>query len=103
MVDNRCLIGLIIILLASLQLYSRSSRSSHAWAKLALSQLDASDGFFANPDEQQEAFRIYKQLQNEEFHTLKTALDPDRWKESVALKFENSSPAGTRLLWDVFG
>ena len=101
--DNRFLVGLTIIFLASLHLYFRSSRSSNAWAKLALSQPHASHGFFANPDEQQEAYRIYKQLQNEESRILKTALDPDRWKESVALKFESHSPAGTRLVWDVFG
>ena len=101
--DNRFLVGLIIVLLASVQIYFRLSSGSHSWTELAFKQPYTSDGFFANSDEQREAYRIYKQLQKEEFHALDTALDPDRWKESVALKFENTSPAGTRLVWDVFG
>lgn len=100
--DNRFLVGLVI-LLASLHVYFRLSRSSRAWPKLAFSQSYASDGYFSTSDEQQEVFQIYQRLQNEEFRALDSALDPDQWKESVALRFEHSSPAGTRLVWDVFG
>ena len=64
---------------------------------------EAAESLFASPKEQEDAFRIYRDLQDEQLRALHNALAPQNWQESIALKFASMPPAGTRLIWDIFG
>ena len=64
---------------------------------------DTAKSLFTSPQDEEEAFRIYRDLQDEELRALHNALAPQHWQESTAIKFASISPAGTRLIWDVFG
>lgn len=58
---------------------------------------------FANPHEQEEAYRIYRELQDEAFQALHNALAPSEWEESVAIRFASQPELRDTLIWDVFG
>lgn len=66
------------------------------------------DGLFASAEHEQEAYRIYRELQDAEFTALKGALDISQWRESIAVQFDVSNDPTAqfttrhRLVWDVF-
>ena len=64
---------------------------------------ETAKSLFASPQDQEEAFRIYRDQQDEEFRALHNALAPQFWQESTALRFASMPPEGTRLIWDIFG
>ena len=105
--NSRLLLGLLIIAFAGLEVYLRFNRK-HPWSypKRAFQRLSLNythQDIFSNADEELEAYRIYRHIQDSELQALKNALGPEQWGESVALKFEVMPPEGTRLIWDVFG
>ena len=66
------------------------------------------ESLFANVEQEQEANRIYHELQDAEYVALEGALDISQWRESIAVQFDVSSDPTAqfttrhRLLWDVF-
>ena len=106
--NSRLLLGVLITGFAGLEVYLRFIRDKQLWSypKQAFQRLPLSytpHSIFSNADEELEAYRIYRHIQDSELQALKNALDPEQWGESVAVKFEVMPPEGTRLIWDVFG
>ena len=106
--NGRLLLGLLIIGFAGLEAYLRFNHGKQSWSypKHAFQRLPVNcthHDIFSNADEELEAYRIYRHIQDSELQALKNALDPEQWEESVAVKFEFMPPEGTRLVWDVFG
>ena len=107
-INSRLLLGLLITGFAGLEVYLRVIRGKQSWSyhKDAFQLMPLKythHGIFSNADEELEAYRTYRHIQDSELQALKNALDPQQWGESVAVKFEVMPPEGTRLIWDVFG
>lgn len=105
------LVGCLAVL-AVIVVYTRLSgiwhvhRSSIDFSNL---KLVGQNTIFASLQEQNDANRIYRELQNYEFQALNNALDDKDWQEAIAVEFDVSDEPALamtnrhRLIWDVFG
>lgn len=106
--NSRLLLGLLVVAFAGLEVYLHFSPDKQSWPypKRAFQRLSLNHthhNIFSNADEELEAYRMYRDIQDSELQALNNALEPDQWGESVAVKFAVMPPEGTRLIWDVFG
>lgn len=66
------------------------------------------EGLFPTLEQEQEASRIYHELQDAEYAALEGALDISQWQEAIAVQFDVSNdPTASfthrhRLIWDIF-
>ncbi|KAL3161396.1 hypothetical protein ABBQ32_010286 [Trebouxia sp. C0010 RCD-2024] len=106
--NSRLVLGLLVVAFCGSEVCLRffGYRSQQVWSSPtpAFQQLHfRNNGIFHSIDEEHEAYRIYRQTQDNELKALKYALDPEEWGESVVVKPRVKATEGSRLIWDVFG
>ena len=67
-----------------------------------------SSTLFGSRRQEEEAYRIYRELQQAEYTALQQALDSASWQEAIAVQFDTAQDPSIRfthrhrLIWDVF-